>query len=149
MAPLYLLDTNILVHLVRVDSLGLRIQAIYDPLMAEPRPILSIVTVGELRSLAYQLKWGKRKVEQTRFLLNYFKRISIDDADILEAYAALDAHSVALGRSMGKNDLWIAATARVMGATLLTTDKDFDHLSPHSLNRLWIDPDSETAPPGS
>jgi tRNA(fMet)-specific endonuclease VapC len=29
---------------------------------------------------------------------------------------------------MGKNDLWIAATASVLSATLLTTDKDFDHL---------------------
>lgn len=29
---------------------------------------------------------------------------------------------------MGKNDLWIAAAAHVTGATLLTTDADFDHL---------------------
>jgi predicted nucleic acid-binding protein len=29
---------------------------------------------------------------------------------------------------MGKNDLWIAATATVFQATLLTTDKDFNHL---------------------
>jgi len=30
---------------------------------------------------------------------------------------------------MGKNDLWIAATAHVVDATILTTDKDFDHLA--------------------
>ncbi len=29
---------------------------------------------------------------------------------------------------MGKNDLWIAATASVLGARLLTTDNDFEHL---------------------
>jgi predicted nucleic acid-binding protein len=29
---------------------------------------------------------------------------------------------------MGKNDIWIAATVNVTGATLLTTDQDFDHL---------------------
>jgi predicted nucleic acid-binding protein len=29
---------------------------------------------------------------------------------------------------MGKNDLWIAATAYAMNAMLLTTDGDFDHL---------------------
>ena len=29
---------------------------------------------------------------------------------------------------MGKNDLWIAATAYAMNAQLLTTDGDFDHL---------------------
>jgi predicted nucleic acid-binding protein len=31
-------------------------------------------------------------------------------------------------RNMGKNDLWIAATALATKATLITTDKDFDHL---------------------
>ena len=29
---------------------------------------------------------------------------------------------------MGKKDLWVAATASVLGAKLLTTDGDFDHL---------------------
>lgn len=32
-------------------------------------------------------------------------------------------------RNMGKNDLWIAATASVTNATLITTDKDFYHLN--------------------
>jgi len=32
-------------------------------------------------------------------------------------------------RNMGKNDLWIAATAHVSNAILLTTDRDFDHLN--------------------
>ncbi|MBK9016619.1 MAG: PIN domain-containing protein [Saprospiraceae bacterium] len=31
-------------------------------------------------------------------------------------------------RNMGKNDLWIAATAHATQATLLTTDMDFNHL---------------------
>lgn len=34
----------------------------------------------------------------------------------------------------------IAATANVTTATLLTTDKDFDHLDPSYLSRVWIDP---------
>jgi predicted nucleic acid-binding protein len=29
---------------------------------------------------------------------------------------------------MGKNDLWIAATASVYKMTLMTMDKDFEHL---------------------
>ena len=31
-------------------------------------------------------------------------------------------------RNMGKNDLWIASTAHVLEATLITTDNDYDHL---------------------
>jgi predicted nucleic acid-binding protein len=30
---------------------------------------------------------------------------------------------------MGKNDLWIAATAKVANATLITVDSDFSHLA--------------------
>lgn len=30
---------------------------------------------------------------------------------------------------MGKNDVWIAATAKVANAVLLTIDADFDHLN--------------------
>jgi tRNA(fMet)-specific endonuclease VapC len=109
--------------------------------MIEPRPLLSVVVAGELRSLAYQFQWGKAKLDKASFLLNYFQRISIDDPDIIEAYAVLDAYSESVGRKMGKNDLWIAATAKVMVATILTTDKDFDHLSPDFVTRIWVDPD--------
>jgi tRNA(fMet)-specific endonuclease VapC len=32
------------------------------------------------------------------------------------------------GRPMGENDLWIAATARALSATLVTRDQDFDNI---------------------
>lgn len=43
-------------------------------------------------------------------------------------------------RNMGKNDAWIAATAYAAQATLVTTDKDFDHLADtfFKLDRLDI-----------
>ena len=40
---------------------------------------------------------------------------------------------------MGKNDLWIAATASVLKANLLVIDHDFDHLDGVFLNRIYID----------
>lgn len=57
---------------------------------------------------------------------------------IIESYAEIDAYSQnklpgrplpLTARNMGKNDLWIAATTSVLGATLLTTDTDFEHLN--------------------
>ena len=60
--------------------------------------------------------------------------------EIVRAYAPIDVFSHSQGIDMGKNDLWIAATASVTGATLLTTDKDFDHLESAFLTRIWIDP---------
>ncbi len=40
---------------------------------------------------------------------------------------------------MGKNDLWIAATASVLNAKLLTTDHDFDHLDSIFLTVVYVD----------
>ena len=36
--------------------------------------------------------------------------------------------------SMKQNDIWIAATAHVSQATLLSTDRDFEHL-----HGIWVD----------
>jgi predicted nucleic acid-binding protein len=46
--------------------------------------------------------------------------------------------------TLGKNDAWIAATAMVTRATLLTTDMDFDHLHGKYLDRIWIDPNTKS-----
>ncbi len=40
---------------------------------------------------------------------------------------------------MGKNDLWIAATASVLNAHLLVIDHDFDHLDGVFLEVIYID----------
>jgi predicted nucleic acid-binding protein len=111
--------------------------------MVEPRPTICVVTQGELRSLAYQFRWGARKVEAVQFLLQYFRVISIDDPDIVEAYAVMDAHSERTGHTMGKNDIWITAAAKMADATLLTMDKDYDHLCPDYVTRVCIDPGSD------
>ena len=77
-----------------------------------------------------------KRIEQ---MLSILIIIDINNADekLLKTYAEIDAYSKnklrakLLGKSikMGKNDLWIAATALVANATLLTTDNDFDHLA--------------------
>jgi tRNA(fMet)-specific endonuclease VapC len=133
-----LLDTGILVHMVREDSTGVFVRQNYSPLLTEPRPLISVVTEGEIRSLAYLWKWGEWKRRQMAFLLDYFDRATIEADEILEAYAVLDSYSESTGRPMGENDAWIAATAHVTGRTLLTTDQDFDHLHPMHLIREYV-----------
>lgn len=140
MVPIYFLDTNILVHLIRRDALGQHLIAKYSLYTLDPRPLISDVTEGELRSLALQWRWGSQKREQMDFVLSYFWRIAINMPDVFKAYAAIDAYSESKGISMGKNDVWIAASAHTLQALLLTTDKDFDHLHPISISRDWIDP---------
>src|ERR1700744_6168028 len=59
--------------------------------------------------------------------------------NLVEIYAEIDAFSqrrnpsyidypFATPRNMGKNDLWIASTAALLGLKLVTTDADFNHL---------------------
>jgi tRNA(fMet)-specific endonuclease VapC len=39
---------------------------------------------------------------------------------------------------MGKNDLWIAATAALPGLKLVTTDADFNHLHKVFMEVKWL-----------
>jgi tRNA(fMet)-specific endonuclease VapC len=136
----YLLDTNILVHSVRQGVVWNRIREEYQLLLIEPTPLISVVVAGELRSLAHQWGWGEAKRGRMEFALGYFHVVTIHDPPVIEAYAAIDAHFQRQGRSVGKNDLWIAATTMVSGATLLTTDHDFDDMDPLFLTREWVNP---------
>jgi tRNA(fMet)-specific endonuclease VapC len=58
-------------------------------------------------------------------------------------YAAIDSHSESIDKPMGKNDVWIAASAHALRVCLLTTDKDFDHLQTLFITREWIDPERD------
>jgi len=148
----YVLDSNIFVGYVRDAPFSRYVDREYAPLGHNNIALVSIVTRGEVKSLAYQFNWGRAKKNQLQQLVNRVRAISIQSADLIDRYAEIDAYSQnaltdrPLGtsdRNMGKNDVWIAATASVIEATLLTTDDDFDHLHGEFLHRIYIDPDAE------
>lgn len=137
----FVLDTNILVHFVRNDAHIRQIGQQFAPFSPENTAFISIVSVGEIRSLAFQFRWGKEKMDRMNHFLHALNPFPVDSEEITAAYADLDAYSQCLhplhsppagmtARNMGKNDLWIAATAMLFNATLLTTDTDFSHFSP-------------------
>lgn len=127
-SPLLILDTNILVHNVRQDVMWEKLREDYQLLVVEPTPLISIVTAGELRSLARQWNWGLDKRDRTEFLLGFFQTVPIDSPEQISIYSEIDNYCLERGRAMGKNDLWIAATAALTDARLLTSDRDFDLL---------------------
>ncbi len=133
-SPLLILDTNILVHNVRQDLMWEKIREDYQLLVVEPTPLISIVTAGELRSLARQWNWGRAKRDRMEFLLSYFQTVPIDSPEQISIYSEIDNFCLERGRVMGKNDLWIAATAALTDARLLTSDRDFDLLDRVFLN---------------
>ena len=143
----FLLDTNIVLHYVRGDALHRLIERIYALLSAQNTLYISVVTVGEIRVLARTLGWGREKrVAMERFLQN-FNQIPIPFGSILGDYVDIATFCRQNGRVLSKNDLWIAATARATGATLLTTDRDFEILAPDFIACQWINPVLPPAPP--
>ncbi|MEM1320783.1 MAG: PIN domain-containing protein [Bacteroidota bacterium] len=134
----YLLDTNIVLAYIRQDKRVQLVDERYDPLSESNAAIISIVTVGEIKSIAIRNNWGDRKLELLETLLNQFIVADINVKSVVERYAQIDAFSQGrlkdekstfTARNMGKNDLWIAATASVLDVPLITTDRDFAHLN--------------------
>lgn len=130
-----LLDTNIVLNIIRAKDFA----GIVNFINPEKASIyLSIVSEAELRSFSLRKKWGLNRIE---FLNNFLDQANIIEVDQLSVniYAEIDSYSQRLNpgfekypfdtpRNMGKNDLWIASLAALLGLKLVTTDADFDHL---------------------
>ena len=134
-----LLDTNILLHYIRDDALSRQIEANHL-VLAGGNALISIVTEAEIRTLASEFGWGNDKLRRLENFLALFSVVPFPFANIVTCYVQLSEFSRRSGRAMSKNDLWMAATTIATGAVLLTTDRDFEHLSPLFLTLIWIDP---------
>ena len=134
----YLLDTNILLYYFRQDHKWTHISTEYN-LQTLSDNVVSVVSWGELYALALRNAWGERRIKTLDRLNSFFIVADIYEENILQKYGEIDAYSQGKlstnplptgisARNMGKNDLWIAATAHVLDLPLLTSDSDFDHL---------------------
>lgn len=92
----------------------------------------------------------KKRIAQLEGLLKKLLIADINAKKIIERYAEIDAYSQGelenkrasfTSRNMGKNDLWIASTASILNAKLITTDKDFRHLDKEYIELLEVDLD--------
>jgi len=145
----YFLDTNIVLGFVRRNAVAQAVSEILR-LTDDNEIFVSTVSVGELWSIARQSNWGAARRNNLLGLLAEYQRADINDDELIQRYADIDAFSQnklagrPLGvsaRNMGKNDLWIAASASLAGASLITTDKDFDHLHGEFVDVIWVNPD--------
>src|SRR5438128_236702 len=130
--PPYLLDTSVVLALIRWQELGKRIDATYGLRQSRERPVICVVSHGELWAIARRLGFGESKQHELVRLLDELVTVELDRA-VIDAYAEVQQllHTQAGGaRTLSNNDAWIAAATRAAGATLLTTDADFDSLIP-------------------
>jgi tRNA(fMet)-specific endonuclease VapC len=126
MAPRYLLDTNIVIHvrrrrppevLSRFEKLG------------PGEAALSVITYGELLYGLEKSASPADGLQQLQELASVIPVLPLPWEAAL-AYGAIRARLEAKGEMIGHNDLWIAAHAEAAGLTLVTNnEREFRRVS--------------------
>src|SRR6266849_6615435 len=90
--------------------------------------VVSFMTLAEMRQGALDANWGPRKCDVLETYLADFSVLHSDSL-LCSTWAALRNESTRNGRQMSSADAWIAATALVLSAPLVTNNpKDYRHL---------------------
>jgi tRNA(fMet)-specific endonuclease VapC len=98
--------------------------------------VLSFMTLAEMRQGALDANWGRRRCDLLEAYLGDFSVLHSDSA-LCSAWAAIRKERARKGRQISAADAWIAATALVLSAPLVTNNpKDYRHLD--SLQRVSV-----------
>ena len=113
-----LLDTNIISYLSR-DPHGdiARRAGKFGP----GELITSVIVVGEI-AFGFARRPSPRLERQVQEILRGMQIVDLNRATAA-AYGSIRAHLERLGRPIGSNDLWIAAHALALDATLVTANE--------------------------
>jgi tRNA(fMet)-specific endonuclease VapC len=100
----------------------------YVAIMRGSELVVSFMTLAEMRQGALEANWGPRKCAVLEMYLVDFSVLHTDSL-LCSTWAAVRSESTRKGRQMSSADVWIAATALVLSAPLVTNNpKDYRHL---------------------
>ena len=121
---IYLLDTNAISALMRAD---VRMASWLSSLGAGDRVAICTITRGEVLFGLQRLAQGRRRTELETKAGKLFAILPCEPLPPAAAdrYASVKISQQRRGLPLDENDLWIAATALVMEATLVSRDSDF------------------------
>jgi tRNA(fMet)-specific endonuclease VapC len=123
--PTYLLDTNAISDIVRDHpKVRAKLRAQTD------LKVTSVICQGEIRYGLERLPVGKKKRDlesKTNSVLRALPVEPVTDA-VAEEYGRLKRALELQGISLQDNDLWIACTAKILGATLVSRDQIFSQI---------------------
>ncbi len=119
MKPRYMLDTNICIYIAKHQPPV--VKARFER-MKPGDVVMSAVTYGELYYGACKSNQRAMALDRLDALLQEIPVESID-ARASRAYGGIRAELEAQGRTIGNNDLWIAAHALALGVTLATNNE--------------------------
>ncbi|MCC6765748.1 MAG: type II toxin-antitoxin system VapC family toxin [Deltaproteobacteria bacterium] len=121
---IFLLDSNAFSDLMRKNA---RIEARLAALGPNAQVVICPIVRGEILYGIARLPHGRRRENLANQAASLFATIACAPvpADAADAYARIKLLRQRQGLSLDENDLWIAATASALGATLVTRDRDF------------------------
>jgi predicted nucleic acid-binding protein len=121
---IYLLDTNAISAVMRMDA---RMALWLSSIGVDDRVVICTITRGEILFGLERLAPGRRRTELEGKAGKLFEILPCEPipAAAGDRYANVKASQQRRGLQLDENDLWIAATALVLGATLISRDGDF------------------------
>ena len=121
---IYLLDTNAMSALMRAD---VRMASWLSSIGADDRVAICTITRGEALFGLERLAQGRRRTELETKAGKLFAILPCEPVPpgAADRYASVKISQQRRGLPLDENDLWIAATALVMEATLVSRDSDF------------------------
>ena len=129
---IYLLDTNAISAVMRADS---RMATWLSSIGVDDRVVICTITRGEILFGLERLAPGRRRTELEGKAGKLFAILPCEPipAAAGDRYANVKVSQQRRGLPLDENDLWIAATALVLDATLVSRDSDFQSIAGLSL----------------
>ncbi len=101
----------------------------YAALLDGKQPVVSFMTVAELKRWALKRQWGEKRIAWFNQHLRQMIVYSVD-LELCQRWAEVVTEAESLGRIISTQDAWIAATALQENLPLITNNKkDFEFLS--------------------
>lgn len=127
-----LLDTNAYSNYLKGD------QVVFDEIVNSERVYVSIFVIAELLT---GFKGGNKEKENRSILNKFLSKSTVEvlkaGVETSETFSEIKHVLKSQGTPIPINDVWIAAHVRESGATLITYDKHFEHISGL---RIWEHP---------
>jgi tRNA(fMet)-specific endonuclease VapC len=124
----YLLDTNAVIRLLESGRTS------QEPFLHDAEVFLSVTVIGELHFGAMKSSRVDENVAQIERLIRRRVVLSCDLGTACQ-YGMIKMELRQKGRPIPDNDLWIAATARQHGLTLVSRDQHFGYVDGLTIER--------------
>jgi len=111
-------DTDVISFIFKNHSIG----SFYDPELVGRVLLISFMTVAEIERWALKHRWGHQRIHWLRLYLQRFTVVP-SSPDLCLKWAEVMVAADAVGRRIENADGWIAATALLYGAPLVTHNR--------------------------